>query len=932
MRSKIKILRPFFLLIFTFCIFHSAFSQVYPVQLYTQLIPPYSSYLPDYGDPTNEKLKCILVLQDFSVTHRDVKLEITITGNGYTIKTKPSFVPSPITLLPGNPQLITSIDLAPYLQTQNLDFTGINAAGYELRKILPEGYYSICIRAVDYYNINYTQVSNESCNNAWFFLNDPPFLNYPSCEAEIDPVTPQLIIFQWTAMNLNSPNSVLGTEYDFELFELRPNGGIPNNIVQNSAPIFSITTTQPFFQYSITEPTLYLGMNYVWRVRARDLSGRDLFKNDGWSQICTFTYGNINSAFAADAFTLNLQAQASTHRQGKVWWKLISNFSQYHVQLRKAGTQNWFDYYSTTAELKINELEPSTTYEARVMGTGNNIESDWSNTASFTTQPLRNFNCNDQTQPINALSANPLLAATPFMIFQIGQFEMEATSIAPDGAPGYFSGLGRVKMYGLRIGVEYNHVYINDNLQLTSGNVVALTEGIDAWVDDWMVDQAMEDAIWLTEEIDEVYVEDSMIYVITEDGDTLPYEFPGMGHPLVINDPSGDQFIIYPDGTIEHGTWIQHSNDFLDATNEMKIVFSKSDEQVYGFDDYKILQWAEDYEIILLQDSTNYFVSNKSLKSGGTDFVMAEFSNTEISLSEFSFATASGEIFSSEIVGNKIKIRLENLTEDVCIYAKAGNLKMGKLNVKVYEEEEKEVVIIPLGNLSAGDITSITNTINQTFSQAVDKWNVSLGNSYTATNWDDNSNGKVDIDDYSLLNKYSDEMDKIRNGFDDSNMDKDAFILFVVPGFGDATVDGYMPYGRRFGFIKAGSNTKTFAHELGHGAFGLQHTFPDVAQGSTDNLLDYGNGNHLANWQWEWIREGHWLENILAQQSPYILSEEEMETLPMGTIEPTDPIPNPHGFYTPSGIFISSNESGFHFNNIKYDFISGGVNSFTYDV
>lgn len=863
MKGKIKILlRRFFLLIFTFCIFHSAFSQVFPVQLSTQLIPPYSSYLSDYGDPTNEKLKCILVLQDFSVTHRDVKLEITITGNGYTIKTKSSFVPSPITLLPGTPQLITSIDLAPYLQTQNLDFTGINAADYELKKILPEGYYSICIRAVDYYNVNYTQVSNESCNNAWFFLNDPPFLNYPSCEMEIDPVTPQLIIFQWTAMNLNSPNSVLGTEYDFELFELRPNGGIPNNIVQNSAPIFSITTTQPFFQYSITEPTLYLGMNYVWRVRARDLSGRDLFKNEGWSQICTFTYGNINAAFSSDAFTLNLQAQASTHRQGKVWWNMIANFSQYHIQLRKSGTQNWFDYYSTTAELKINELEPSTTYEARVMGIGNNLESAWSNTASFTTQSLPNFNCNDQTQPINALSANPLLAATPYMIFQIGQFEMTATSISPDGAPGYFSGLGRIKMYGLKIGVEYNHVYINDNLQITSGNVVALTEGIDAWEDDWMIDQAQEDAIFIEGNINEVYVQDSTIYVITEDGDTLTFEFPPMNHPVVINDSDGSSYLVNPDGTVTIlPSWIQHSSDTLDATEENQIVFSKAEEQVYGIDNYEILEWAEHYETILLPDSSNYFVSNKSIKNGGTDFVMAEFSNFEISLSEFSFATADGQIFSSEIMGNKIKILIENLTEDESIYAKVGNLKMGKLNVKVYEEEEKQVVIIPLGNWSAGDITSITNTINQTFSQAVYKWNVSLGNSYTATNWDDNNNGKVDIDDYSLLNKYSDEMDKIRNGFDDSNLDGDAFILFVVPGFGEATVDGYMPYGRRFGFIKAGTNAKTFAHELGHGAFGLQHTFPDVAQSSTDNLLDYGIGNHLAGWQWDWMREPHFFQN-----------------------------------------------------------------------
>jgi hypothetical protein len=859
MRGKIKILlRRFFLLIFTFCIFHSAFSQVFPVQLSTQLIPPYSSYLSDYGDPTNEKLKCILVLQDFSVTHRDVKLEITITGNGYIIKTKSSFVPSPITLLPGTPQLITSIDLAPYLQTQNLDFTGINAADYELKKILPEGYYSICIRAVDYYNVNYTQLSNESCNNAWFFLNDPPFLNYPSCEMEIDPVTPQLIIFQWTAMNLNSPNSVLGTEYDFELFELRPNGGIPNNIVQNSAPIFSITTTQPFLQYSITEPTLYLGLNYVWRVRARDLSGRDLFKNEGWSQICTFTYGNINSAFSSDAFTLNLQAQASTHRQGKVWWNMIANFSQYHIQLRKSGTQNWFDYYSTTAELKINELEPSTAYEARVMGTGNNLESAWSNTASFTTQPLPNFNCNDQTQPINALSANPLLAATPFMIFQIGQFEMTATSIRPDGAPGYFSGMGRVKMYGLKIGVEYNHVYINDNLQITSGNVVALTEGIDAWVDNWMIDQAQEDAIFIEENINEVYVQDSTIYVITEDGDTLTFEFPPMDHPVVINDSDGSSYLVNPDGTVTIlPSWIQHSSDTLDATEENQIVFSKAEDQIYGTDNYEILEWAEHYETILLPDSSNYFVTNKSLKSGGNDYVMAQWKNESITISDIIFQTSSGQTLSSEIIGNKAKIRIENLSDDQSIYAKSGSLKLGKLNVKVFEEEEKEVVIIPIGNANLPDENLLRSEIQKTFSQGVIKINLSVKPNYTSNSWDLNGDGKLAAGNFSLLQDYSAEMKKLSSDWLDANeIDKDAYVLFVISGFDEQNVDkgGYMPLGRHKGFIKSGSALKVYSHELAHGIFGLEHTFPEVSEGNTNNLLDYTDGIDLNDDQWEKMR------------------------------------------------------------------------------
>ncbi|WP_220472586.1 hypothetical protein [Spirosoma foliorum] len=46
----------------------------------------------------------------------------------------------------------------------------------------------------------------------------------------------------------------------------------------------------------------------------------------------------------------------------------------------------------------------------------------------------------------------------------------------------------------------------------------------------------------------------------------------------------------------------------------------------------------------------------------------------------------------------------------------------------------------------------------------------------------------------------------------------------------------------------------TLAHELGHGAFGLEHTFDEVPQGSTDNLMDYGSGNRLTHWQWQQIQ------------------------------------------------------------------------------
>jgi hypothetical protein len=42
------------------------------------------------------------------------------------------------------------------------------------------------------------------------------------------------------------------------------------------------------------------------------------------------------------------------------------------------------------------------------------------------------------------------------------------------------------------------------------------------------------------------------------------------------------------------------------------------------------------------------------------------------------------------------------------------------------------------------------------------------------------------------------------------------------------------------------------AHELGHGMFGLKHSFDSdykIPAFSTDNLMDYAGGTHIAKWQ-----------------------------------------------------------------------------------
>ena len=52
------------------------------------------------------------------------------------------------------------------------------------------------------------------------------------------------------------------------------------------------------------------------------------------------------------------------------------------------------------------------------------------------------------------------------------------------------------------------------------------------------------------------------------------------------------------------------------------------------------------------------------------------------------------------------------------------------------------------------------------------------------------------------------------------------------------------------GFV---SNVGAIAHELGHGAFGLEHSF-DKNPASKNNLMDYGGGNFLTQAQWKKIQ------------------------------------------------------------------------------
>jgi len=269
-----------------------------------------------------------------------------------------------ITVTPGIPVEITGSDLAVYLNPDNLIFSGLNKNDYIQNQLIPEGLTSICVEVIDPNSVNGTIIGNPACAQNWFSKLNPPQLISPMCGNEIQPLDPQAIIFNWTPSNFSFNGQ---TEYVFELYQLIPDSydqslPDPNLWVAQSNPLFVDSNIfVPIYNYgigSIPMPAvLQVGQTYCWRVKAKDPTGRAYYHNNGWSQVCTFTYGNVVSSLL-NGVELELQSNGTGKRQGTAWWNTNGVIESYLLEVRKTGNANfeWFPYPTSEGDLKINSL------------------------------------------------------------------------------------------------------------------------------------------------------------------------------------------------------------------------------------------------------------------------------------------------------------------------------------------------------------------------------------------------------------------------------------------------------------------------------------------------------------------------------------------------------------------------------------------------
>lgn len=872
----------------------NAAAQTNPVQANITTTGPYLNYLSYYGDQNNH-LQITLTNLDFTLPPVLVRLRIRIEGSGYELYTNPNAtIGQPFLLEPGMPLTISGFELLPYLQQNNL----INPSGVDLND-LPHGFTNICVDVIRE-SAQQQVLSSDNCGFLPIQEYQPPQAFVPNCGDQLDTNT-MFHTFTWTPPVPFPAGADLELFYDFKIHHwIDPNNnsalGGNSILVYQENDLIAPTTQVSDFDIQWDH-----GGTYIWTVTARVESNGmpiSLIENGGVSAPCTFVYGEaltLNDQLA-DGLQIELFADPLAERKGKAWWTVtdntpnqgLSQFDEYFVEYRKQPTGNegfeipWFSKTLTSSEHFIYQLEPSTTYEVRVSGIIAGVIGDPTPVKTFTTPDPRIYNCGESDLPFMSSTYTVLENATVGTQVQIGQFIMTMTEVNELGG-GHYAGKGTIPiafLAGAKAKVRFDDILIDTEYMVREGRVDVITKGLDNWLDEQF--QQFIDPYFVDGTIDSAWVDTTAgVAWVTVDGVDTSFTFNPPTQPIIVNDENGNQYTIYPNGTIIVGTYFAISENWAVMPDEV-IHFSQNDGEARGFDGKEHLEWYENYEIMQLVDSSKYFVANKSLAKGEGDIVNVEIpagANASFQFSDGTTVNAVpkqgdwlGETHHINSQKKTLIIPARSSSGNYSIYAMVGNQKVGQLNVRVYPKKEKELIVVPLVNNFNLDASQIKNDLDNTLGEANIDVNVIVAAQWNDSDFTDTTN-IILPSEVGLLNKYSDQMKNLRDHYFywNDQMPTNAHYIFVVNGFNDPSENGYMPRGSSFGFVKFNQSdlVRTISHELAHGMGSLEHTWanggPD--QGATENLMDYPlptavDKRNLTKFQWKELRDFDFLPSV----------------------------------------------------------------------
>jgi len=910
----------FYLLLLCSLVGLGGYAQTFPIRITTQLTQPSPIYLSNYADATtvNSPIKIQLVLNDLTISNRQVRLKIYFQGNGIAFNTN-DFVAGakPLYLEGGFPLQLTNVDLAPYFEYQNL--LGLTPNQYA--QPLPEGLYNIYVEVYDF--ATGKKLSNKTGSTTVIFQNEPPFLNLPLNNASIMQQNIQNIVFGWTPRSINVSN----VEYEFSLVEIWDKYTPVQNAFAYSPPLYTTTTRTTSLQYGINEPQLIPGKKYAWRIKAKALLGAEeigVFKNNGYSEIYSFTYEVFCTA------PLAINTEGISENQAKITWSgSIDNFD-YQVKYREKNSgSEWYDLVTPRENATISNLKPNTTYEYTVGASCDVGKYTHSTVKEFTTlvrDEIAFQGCGIKPDPADLANKNPLPELFPNDVIAAGDFPIVV--IHSTGSNGTFSGDGYVTLPFLekfrklidaadalggdkinigqfsRIRITFNNIGVNTDFKLISGEIIAsydpnwsgiadgdkiLTDilGSDGKPIEGKVDYEVKSATLNPDGSTTITGPNGQTTVIPKSsynqvytdskGNTVTIPANGKGEPAISSGAEGGKALAAnTNGVSNSGEVTQISSP------DVKITFYDSPNSLYAFDSQpekgsqKLL---ETYETIATQSGDKYKVNYKAVSDlNGSDKIIAkaEFKNGKTQ-KDIIFKTNTGAAVNAEWKSNteaeiKLTKKLDFAKQSIIATVKGAKEKNPADSTKTVEGKSQIAGKINVWDLTKKPVINITLlSINKAIAPSASEAKEFLNNVYNKVGvaFDVTSQNvtigslpnQIECGDSDLLNVYTggqnDIISQIESNPDFKYNEKTYYVLYTGK-IGQNGYKGFMPLGGQYAFV-FDNTLKTAAHELGHGIFGLKHPFSsDVESGKTDLLMDYGTGTVLSHNDWDIIHSGGW--------------------------------------------------------------------------
>jgi hypothetical protein len=857
----------------------------YPIYVYPVLMPPYSLRLSDYSQPGSQRLVITVQVRDVMVTNLPVRLHIRMeTFDGRGIETVPNITVLPTYLGGGETSILFGEDLEPYFNIDNLVFKGYSKEQYRRTGQLPEGFYRVTVEVRHY--ATGRLISNQGTAMAWFALGKPPMLKLPSNGAELGQIPGMPLNFTWQPNNTGTPTGNI--QYTFELWEMRIPGINPNVIAASMPSIYRTTQFHNTLTVQPAELMMEPGMQYAWRVTASDAMGQVPFEQDGKSEMRTFIY-----QCKCDEVT-NLRVERKNKDAVYKWDVNPAIHTSFNVEAEdtKSGYKKSERIYTNQYTLK--NLDYETKYRLRVQAI---CKGDEMNPSEFTdwkefvlpTPPSREEICPDCSCDIPEQPAYKLTNFTLRNDLQPGDTIVNnysrfiIVSAKPAGNNTYEGQfLFWWEFYGVKFLANYWNLQVNtDNQVVNFGwktvkdstllvDVDAVANTVNDVADaiaNLSTNMTIKDTVQISASLEGAYVDQNgELVTVTQNTDgnlietvqPLPHKPDGM----LVQGDNGEEYVLTSDGKIMgkeeftstggNSRLMENYKKEKEASAQPSVTFLASPSQQYGFDTYSEIQHNIEFEYPELK--IGYRPAFKSVAPYQTDKVLTDGGTDIIYRTEFGVAISRS--------GNELIIRGEKDGSEIALYAyqkqDTTDVMVGKLNVLTLAKQTRNVCIISVNGATLPDKTILENALNRIYIPAITQWNVTIADPLQNITF---ANENMTHGGSGALSMYNADQKTVIKAFEGKQKpDKETVYLFFVENVQgkESDADGYMPLQYQYGFIYGYKDAIGVAHELGHGAFNLSHTFgsPFIAeQGQTNNLMDYSRKTELWKHQWKLIHD-----------------------------------------------------------------------------